>query len=52
MSTLTVRHCVGAPRAMKKKRTTPRCPLCGRFARYDAYYSRWWCERDEREVRP
>ena len=25
---------------------------CGRFARYDAYYARWWCDRCDRAVTP
>jgi hypothetical protein len=23
---------------------------CGRFAAFDAYYDRWWCDRCERRV--
>lgn len=23
---------------------------CGRFARWDAYYARWWCDRCARSV--
>lgn len=29
-----------------------RCPDCGRFARYDAYYARFWCDYCDRIVRP
>lgn len=28
-----------------------RCPRCGRFARWDAYEGRWWCELDQRAVK-
>lgn len=27
-----------------------RCPDCGRFARYDAYYARFWCDFCDRKV--
>ena len=26
-----------------------KCDQCGRFARFDAYYARWWCDRCERQ---
>jgi uncharacterized protein (DUF983 family) len=29
-----------------------RCPDCGRFCMYDAYYARWWCDNCERKVDP
>lgn len=26
----------------------PKCPLCGRFSRWDATRGVWWCDFDER----
>jgi hypothetical protein len=34
----------------KRKRNGRRCASCGRFARYDTYYARWWCDACERTV--
>lgn len=38
--------------ATRNHASRPRCPSCGRFARYDAYYARWWCDYDDRRVLP
>jgi len=34
---------------MRRRRDRVRC-WCGHFARFEAYYGRWWCDRCDREV--
>lgn len=35
---------------LRKRRPSPHCWSCGRFARYDAYHARWWCDNCDRRV--